>query len=149
MNTNRKNGIGEWFGNIANIVALLSIGIIIANLATNGDRVVLYLAFAVLILIVFLRYADIARFRDVCSQSGSIPPLGLARGSVRALLAFLILVSFGLYIYKLTKRPTDFEDKVFTALIAILSSVVGFYFGTRSASTAAEPTTRGMGRRRG
>jgi len=140
MNENKGKNIGSWFGNIANIVALLSIGIIIASLfCEEVDTVALCFAFAVLILVIFLRYADIARFRNGFSQPGAVPPLGLARGSVRALLAFTILVSFGLYIFFVIRKTIAFEDKVFTALIAIVSSVVGFYFGTRSSATAAEP----------
>jgi len=140
----------EWFSNIGNLVALLSIAIIIANLVLWRDPLVFFLSFGTLILMVFLRYADMARFRVAISQQ-EIPPLGIAKGSVRAILAFTILVGFGLYIYNVATGSIALSDKIFTALISILSAVVGFYFGTRSTTVPSQtisvspaPTVTGL-----
>jgi len=131
--------IGGWFGDITNLAALLAIAIAVVGLVRN-QRLVLLAAFGTLIVIVLLRYADVGRFKETISSPEGVPPLGLARGTVRAFLAFGILGGFGLYIYYATITK-QFEIEIFTALSSVLSAVVGFYFGSR-ATAAAQPTVR-------
>jgi len=135
--TSRK--IAGWFGDITNLAALLAIAIAVVGLIRN-QRLVLLLAFGTLILIVLLRYADVGRFKEVIPSQEGVPPLGLARGSVRAFLAFGLLAGFGLYIYYATTSG-QFKTEIFTALSSVISAVVGFYFGSRS-TAAAQPAVR-------
>ncbi len=132
------NKIGAWFGNIANLAALFAIIIIVKGIFDDKvNTMVLIVAFGTLILMVFLKYADVSRFIGTVSSDGTVPPLGLAKGSIRALLAFSILLGFGLYILYALDEFGEVDDKIFTALLTILSSVTGFYFGSRG--TAAPP----------
>lgn len=127
--------IGGWLGDITNLAALLAIGIVVFELIRPRSIPILLIAFGALILIVLLRYGDVGRFRETISSPEGVPPLGLARGSVRAFLAFGILLGFGLYIYFATKHD-KFQIEIFTALSSIISAVVGFYFGSRSTALA-------------
>jgi len=133
--------IGGWFGDITNLAALLAIFIAVAGLIKD-QTLILLLAFGALIVLVLLRYADMGRFKETIPGQEGVPPLGLARGSVRAFLAFGILVGFGLYIYyAVTPAKGNFKPEIFTALSSIISAVVGFYFGSR-ATAAAQPGAR-------
>jgi len=98
-----KKTISAWFGDITNLAALLAIAIVIYELFSPARNAkVLVLGVGTLIFIVILRYADVGRFKDAALSQEGIPSLGLARGSVRAFLAFGFLVGFGLYIYYAT-----------------------------------------------
>lgn len=132
--------IGDWLGEITNLAALLAIGIVVFELIRPRSIPVLLIAFGALILIVLLRYADVGRFKGAISSPEGVPPLGLARGSVRAFLAFGILLGFGLYVYFATKHD-KFQVEIFTAVSSIISAVVGFYFGSR-ATAPAQPAVR-------
>lgn len=141
-NQNEKK-IGTWFGDITNLAALLAIAIVAFELFQfkDKDKLVLLIALGALILMVLLRYADVGRFKQPISSQEAIPPLGLARGSVRAFLAFGALLGVGLYVYYVTVNVSGEEEKVFkpqvfTALSAIISAVVGFYFGAKTAAVA-------------
>ncbi len=124
-----------------NSAALLAIFIAVAGLIKD-QTLVLLLAFGALIVLVLLRYADMGRFKETIPGQEGVPPLGLARGSVRAFLAFGILVGFGLYIYyAITTTKGNFKPEIFTALSSIISAVVGFYFGSR-ATAAVQPGAR-------
>lgn len=141
MASQNKKTIGAWFGNVTNLAALLAIAIVIYELFSPARNAkVLVLGVGTLIFIVILRYADVGRFKEAAPSQEGIPPLGLARGSVRAFLAFGILVGFGLYIYYGT-TSCKFETEIFTALSSIISAVVGFYFGSR-ATAAGQPAVR-------
>ncbi len=134
-----SNRIGPWLGNITNLAAVFAIAIIIINLFKGVNTLVMLVAFGTLILMVFLRYADVSRFKDTFSQDEAVPPLGLAKGSIRAILAFGILLGFGLYIYcVISRKDVKLDEQIFTALLTILSAVTGFYFGSRG--TAVEQT---------
>ena len=82
-----------------------------------------------------MKNADVGRFKEVIQSHEDIPPLGLAKGSVRALLALGFFIGLGLYTYYAMKVK-KFEPGVFTALSSLVSAVAGFYFG---AKTAAAP----------
>jgi len=137
---NKWELVGGWFGNIANLAAVFAFGIIICNfIYWDADKFIMLMAFGTLILMVFLRYADVSRFKETIPSDEAVPPLGIARGSVRAILALSILLGFGMYIYYVTTTPKSelhpSFDKIFTALLSILSAVTGFYFGSRGTTT--------------
>ena len=67
--------------------------------------------------------------------------LGLPKGSVRALLAFALVIAFvGLAVY-FYRNPIeangDFAKQVFTTVATILVTVIGFYFGSRGAAASS------------
>ncbi len=130
--------VGGWFGNIANLAALFAFGIIISNfIYWEANKLIMLMAFGTLILMVLLKYADVSRFKETIPSDEAVPPLGIAKGSVRAILALSILLGFGMYIYFITVNKYDHPnfDKIFTALLSILSAVTGFYFGSRGTTT--------------
>lgn len=140
----RLKKIGGWFGDITNLAALLAIAIVVIELIRNENRLILLSALGILIIIILLRYADVGRFTGAVASQEGIPPLGLARGSVRAFLAFGILLGLGMYIYYVTTHAETtkaFKPEIFTALGSIMSAVIGFYFGSRS-TAAVQPAVR-------
>lgn len=130
---------GNWLGDITNLAALLTIIVVISEAFNpNRSRLVLLAALGALILIVLLKYADVGRFKGAITSADTIPPLGLARGSVRAFLAFGFLLGFGLYIYYATATTKNFQKEIFMALSSIISVVIGFYFGAKTAASAQQ-----------
>lgn len=78
------------------------------------------------------------QFLKACQEEDQLSlfsnaPAGIPIGSVRSILTFLIIV-FALYLFAIQafigKEKIMFPD----ALAAILSAIIGFYFGSRSAS---------------
>ena len=135
MDNESMNKIGAWFGDILNIAALLATFIIVFGLIATQSKLLILVGLGSLLLIVFIKNADVKRFKGTVQSYEDIPPLGLARGSVRSLLAFSFVVGLGLYIYYATKIG-QFKTEVFTALSSIISAIVGFYFGSKTAATA-------------
>lgn len=80
---------------------------------------VLLIGFAATIIRVILR-----------SKSSFRNPLGLPDGSLRAMLAFLLVAFLGFYVYASILSLTDF--KLPESLLGIIATVIGFYFGSRS-----------------
>ena len=68
------------------------------------------------------------------SKSSFRSPLGLPEGSLRALLAFLLVSFLGFYVYASVLSLSDF--KLPDALLGIIATVIGFYFGSRSVEAA-------------
>ena len=150
MGNQTENRRWDWFCDIKNLAILLVILMAIAAALVGlwrNQRGFFLSGFGALILIVILSYADAGRFRGAVSSQEGAPPLGLARGSVRAILAFGLLAGFGLYIYYATITNV-FKEQIFTALSSIISAVVGFYFGSRSTAQLAvrpsPPTISGI-----
>lgn len=85
---------------------------------------VLLLGFAATIARVILR-----------SKSSFRSPLGLPEGSLRAMLAFLLVAFLGFYVYASVLSLSDFQLP--QALLGIIATVIGFYFGSRSVEGAA------------
>jgi len=75
------------------------------------------------------------------SKSSFRSPLGLPDGSLRAVLAFLLVAFLGFYVYASVLSQTDF--KIPDALLGIVATVIGFYFGSRSSEAAAGATSSG------
>lgn len=84
---------------------------------------VLLLGFAATIARVILR-----------SKSSFRSPLGLPEGSLRAMLAFMLVAFLGFYVYASVLSLSDF--KLPEALLGIIATVIGFYFGSRSVEGA-------------
>jgi hypothetical protein len=84
------------------------------------------------------------KFLEACRKSEQLntfllAPVGLPSGSVRAVVA-LIVVCFALYLITIAafKPGVRFPE----ALAAILSSIIGFYYGSRTAVKGAEESAR-------
>jgi hypothetical protein len=75
------------------------------------------------------------------SKSSFRSPLGLPDGSLRAVLAFLLVAFLGFYVYASVLSLTPFNLP--ESLLGIIATVIGFYFGSRSAEAAAGGTTSG------
>jgi len=74
--------------------------------------------------------ADVRRFGLDVQKSADIPPMGLAPGTVRALLAFGILAGgFAMLFYGHLIKP---DGEHVTFVTTIVTAVVAFYFGSRS-----------------
>ena len=65
-------------------------------------------------------------------------PLGLPDGSLRAVLAFLLVSLLGFYVLANVLGAT--EMKIPDSLLGIIATVIGFYFGSRAAETRAPAT---------
>ena len=127
----------SWIGDITNWAAILAI-IVVAIGLFKGEakelRLVL-VGFGFLAFVMMLKLADVRRFKNSLSALAEIPPLGLASGSVRALLAFGLLVGFGYCVYHgvVSKTNNTKFNEIFTAVSSLMSAVVGFYFGAKTA----------------
>jgi hypothetical protein len=75
------------------------------------------------------------------SRSTFNSPLGLPEGSLRAMLAFMLVAFLGFYVYAgvLSMSP-DFKPPDF--LLGIVATVIGFYFGSRTGEDKGTTTSR-------
>jgi hypothetical protein len=82
----------------------------------------------------------ITELRELLATIGE-PATG-QRGLSRALMAFTIITVIGVALVGLLLSGSadsgDLRKTVITALLSILATIVGFYFGTRAAETGAE-----------
>lgn len=69
------------------------------------------------------------------SKSSFRSPLGLPEGSLRAMLAFLLVTFLGFYVYA-SVLSLSMEFQMPDALLGIIATVIGFYFGSRSVEGA-------------
>jgi hypothetical protein len=65
-------------------------------------------------------------------------PLGLPDGSLRAVLAFVLVSFLGFYVLANVLGAT--ELRIPDSLLGIIATVIGFYFGSRAAETRAPAT---------
>jgi hypothetical protein len=82
------------------------------------------------------------KFLKACEEEDQLnlfsnAPAGLPVGSVRSILTLMIII-FALYLFAIQAFRGDGEIKFPDALAAILSAIIGFYFGSRSASKKDE-----------
>ena len=122
--------------------AVMAVGITSANGATNATppiseitspmfltligviAIILWLPFFIL----FCALRDKEKWKD--------SPLALPKGSVRALLAFslVVLIAIMLVLFRCF-------NEIISALLALLASIVGYYFGQRSVGAEPKPKT--------
>ena len=75
MNEQKKRTIWAWLGDITNLAALLAIAIVVVELFKDDQsKLIIVLAFCALIFIILLKYADMARFREMISSQEGFPP---------------------------------------------------------------------------
>lgn len=85
------------------------------------------------------------KFLKACEEKNQLSsfisaPAGLPTGSVRSILTLLIII-FSLYMFTLQAFKVKIGDVAVQfpeALAAILSAIIGFYFGSRTASKGSE-----------
>ena len=106
--------------------------------------------------LILVEVADIARFNSKSlegpTSSQNIPPLGLAVGSVRAILALIVLGLWGLLFFFGSSFITDSSllDRGITAVGSVAITIVGFYFGSRVSQRQADiESDQRAGRRSG
>ena len=68
------------------------------------------------------------------SRSSFRSPLGMPDGSLRAMLAFMLVAFLGFYVYASILSLSDF--RLPDSLLGIIATVVGFYFGSRASEGA-------------
>jgi len=100
---------------------------------------ILILFAAVLLFVVYMFYLQ-RQFLKACGENKQLTvfvqaPAGLPPGTVRSLLT-LILVAFSLYL--LTLKAFGETQEFPQTLAALLSTVIGFYFGGRTATRGME-----------
>ncbi len=82
------------------------------------------------------------KFLEACREDKQLPmffdkPAGLPKGSIRSILTMMIII-FSLYVFVIS-LATGIEFP--QALSAVLSVIIGFYFGNRSASVEDKSLT--------
>jgi hypothetical protein len=84
----------------------------------------------------------VAELRELLGTIGQ-PATG-QRGLTRALMAFTIITIVGVALVAVllssSNDASDLRKTIITSLLAVLATIVGFYFGTRAAETATEAT---------
>jgi hypothetical protein len=84
----------------------------------------------------------VAELRELLGTIGE-PATG-QRGLTRALMAFTIITVVGVALVAVLLSSSsdagDLRKTIITSLLAVLATIVGFYFGTRAAETATEAT---------
>lgn len=90
---------------------------------------ILLIGFAATIMRVILR-----------SKSSFRSPLGLPDGSLRAMLAFMLVAFLGFYVYASVLNLAEFPLP--QSLLGIIATVIGFYFGSRSNESAVATSGR-------
>jgi hypothetical protein len=84
----------------------------------------------------------VAELRELLGTIGE-PATG-QRGLTRALMAFTIITIVGVALVAVllssSSDASDLRKTIITSLLAVLATIVGFYFGTRAAETATEAT---------
>jgi len=71
-------------------------------------------------------------------------PLGMPEGSLRAMLAFMLVAFLGFYVYaSILSVSDDFKPPDF--LVGVVATVIGFYFGSRTSEERGAGTARTTG----
>jgi hypothetical protein len=114
--------------------------------ASNFWLMVIFLGFVGLLAaaIFFYTFRLHANFLKICADNGQVAlfaqaPAGLPSGTIRSLIAFFIVLT-AVFLILLTIRGGPFEGFP-EVLGGVLGTVLGFYFGSRTASGASERET--------
>ena len=105
----------------------------------------LYVSLAVLAAILAAIYATALWRTQSWKQGGTLPPLrGLAlpEGSIRGLIAFLVVGAFVIFVFFGTRsfpEDKDLYTTVLTAFATLTGAVTGFYFGGRGSQAGGKP----------
>ncbi len=140
---------GRWLGKKINLAFVIVALLALIDVGYNIYRLIYGLSptisgevfglLGILILIGILELADITHFfaptPQPLTQSQQLPPLGLAVGSVRAILALILLGLWVLLLIRGSSFITDANllDRAVTTVGALVLTVIGFYFGSRTA----------------
>ena len=105
---------------------------------------ILFLLVVVLLFGAYMFYLQ-REFLSACRESNQLPlffnkPAGLPEGTVRSILTLLIII-FSLYLFILAAAGVGRFPE---ALGAILSAIIGFYFGHRSMSGKDDKTIENL-----
>ncbi|HEV3469615.1 MAG TPA: carboxypeptidase-like regulatory domain-containing protein [Pyrinomonadaceae bacterium] len=98
-----------------------------------------YLLVSLIFAIVLLPFSYTI-YRAIRYSSATYGPLGLPEGSLRAMIAYTLLVFLGFYILASVLSLSDFRPPDF--LLGIVATVIGFYFGSRTGEAKAEAAAR-------
>ena len=78
------------------------------------------------------------------TRKGELRGLNLPRGSIRAMLALLVVGTFmNFLVFGGSAFDGETFDKILAALVGLTGSVIGFYFGGRSAAPAPSELSGG------
>ena len=114
--------------------------------ASNFWLIVIFLGCVGLLAaaIFFYTFRLHTNFLKICADNGQVAlfaqaPAGLPAGTIRSLIAFFIVLT-AIFLILLTIRGGPFEGFP-EVLGGVLGTVLGFYFGSRTASSASERET--------
>ena len=136
---------GRWLGKKTNLgfifVALLALMTVVYRIMWGLSPTIsgeVFGLLGILILIGIFEMADITRYfappAQALRETSPLPPLGLAEGSVRAMLTLLILGLWTLLLFLGSRFIADANilDKALTSVGALVLTIIGFYFGSRT-----------------
>jgi hypothetical protein len=113
---------------------------------SNFWLLIIFLVFVGLLVaaIFYYTFRLHANFLKICADNGQVAlfaqsPAGLPNGTIRSLMAFFIVLT-AVFLILLTIRGGPFEGFP-EVLGGVLGTVLGFYFGSRTASSASERET--------
>ncbi|HEX8069477.1 MAG TPA: carboxypeptidase-like regulatory domain-containing protein [Pyrinomonadaceae bacterium] len=116
-----KPATGSWLS------LLLGIPVLIRFPLPGGDSPLIGIAFLIVLgTFVYTIARSILRSRATFRS-----PLGLPVGSFRAIIAYTLVAFLGFYVLK-SVLNNNADLKLPEALLGIVATVIGFYFGTRS-----------------
>ena len=88
-----------------------------------------YAIVSLMFAVVLIPFAWII-WRSIKFSRGTYGPLGLPEGSLRAILAYMLVAFVGFYVLAGILSISDYKPPEF--LLGIVATVIGFYFGSRS-----------------
>lgn len=97
--------------------------------------------FLVLVLLGMPIYSYIAG-KITPEKQADLKGLNLPEGSIRGMLALIIIGSFIIFLVlgPVTEERGEYFDKILTAFGTLAGAVIGFYFGNRGATGTAPGT---------
>jgi hypothetical protein len=152
-----KDGIAQW--KAALIVVAVSSGLTLAFVAVLGwtlrglqDEIKLPLLVVAAVAGLLASLALVVAVFALYQLADKTYALGLPDGSVRAIIALLLIVLFSVTTVFLTVRlqnaaagapVVDFAKQILTILGTLMTAVASFYFGTRAVADGAKASQSG------